>query len=192
MMPYSVPSAPTGWLLANGQAVSRTTYANLFTAIGTTFGSGDGSTTFNLPDMRGRTAAGSDTMGTSAAGRLGSGPTGGFTGSAVNIGTVGGEQGHSLAADENAAHAHGVNDPWHSHGVGDPGHTHFAQNQVYVGGNFNGGPNPVNTGGSNVNGAFTGISIAANPTGISIQNSGSGNAHNTVQPTMISYWLIKF
>jgi len=47
-------TAPTGWLKANGAAVSRTTYATLFSAIGTTFGVGDGSTTFNLPDLRGR------------------------------------------------------------------------------------------------------------------------------------------
>jgi len=46
-------SAPTGWLKCNGAAISRSTYANLFAAIGTTFGSGDGSTTFNVPDMRG-------------------------------------------------------------------------------------------------------------------------------------------
>jgi phage-related tail fiber protein len=46
-------TAPTGWLKANGAAVSRTTYASLFSAIGTTFGVGDGSTTFNLPDLRG-------------------------------------------------------------------------------------------------------------------------------------------
>lgn len=46
-------TAPTGWLKANGAAVSRTTYATLFTAIGTTFGVGDGTTTFNVPDMRG-------------------------------------------------------------------------------------------------------------------------------------------
>jgi microcystin-dependent protein len=46
-------AAPTGWLKANGAAVSRTVYANLFTAIGTAFGAGDGSTTFNLPDLRG-------------------------------------------------------------------------------------------------------------------------------------------
>lgn len=46
-------SVPTGWLECNGAAVSRTTYASLFTAISTTWGVGDGSTTFNLPDMRG-------------------------------------------------------------------------------------------------------------------------------------------
>ena len=53
-------STPTGWLKANGAAVSRTTYAALFSAIGTTYGSGDGSTTFNLPDMRGEFPRGFD------------------------------------------------------------------------------------------------------------------------------------
>lgn len=46
-------TAPTGYLKANGAAISRTTYADLFAAIGTTFGAGDGSTTFNVPDLRG-------------------------------------------------------------------------------------------------------------------------------------------
>lgn len=50
---FAVQTAPTGYLKANGAAVSRTTYAALFAAIGTTFGAGDGSTTFNLPDLRG-------------------------------------------------------------------------------------------------------------------------------------------
>jgi microcystin-dependent protein len=50
---FACNTAPTGWLKANGAAVSRTTYASLFSAIGTTFGVGDGSTTFNLPDLRG-------------------------------------------------------------------------------------------------------------------------------------------
>ena len=50
--------APDGWLLCNGQAVSRTTYSKLFNVIGTTYGEGDGSTTFNVPDLRGRTPVG--------------------------------------------------------------------------------------------------------------------------------------
>lgn len=50
---FAMNSPPTGWLKCNGAAVSRTTYAALFAAIGTTFGSGNGSTTFNLPDLRG-------------------------------------------------------------------------------------------------------------------------------------------
>jgi len=50
---FARSSAPLGWLKCNGAAVSRTTYASLFAAIGTTFGAGDGTTTFNLPDLRG-------------------------------------------------------------------------------------------------------------------------------------------
>jgi phage-related tail fiber protein len=57
---FAMSSAPTGWLKANGAAVSRTTYAALFAAIGTTFGVGDGSTTFNLPDLRGEFVRGWD------------------------------------------------------------------------------------------------------------------------------------
>lgn len=50
---FAFSSAPSGWLKANGAAVSRATYSALFAAIGTTYGGGDGSTTFNLPDLRG-------------------------------------------------------------------------------------------------------------------------------------------
>jgi len=70
VLSHAGSSAPTGWLLCYGQAVSRTTYAALFAVIGTTYGVGDGSTTFNVPDLRGRAVAGKDDMGGSAAGRL--------------------------------------------------------------------------------------------------------------------------
>jgi microcystin-dependent protein len=60
VMPFASSSAPIGWLKANGAAVSRSTYATLFATIGTTFGAGDGSTTFNLPDMRGEFPRGWD------------------------------------------------------------------------------------------------------------------------------------
>ena len=56
---YGAASAPTGWLLCNGAAVSRSTYATLFALIGTTFGAGDGSSTFNVPDMRDKFPVGS-------------------------------------------------------------------------------------------------------------------------------------
>lgn len=54
LAPYAGSSAPSGWLLCDGSAVSRTTYADLFSAISTTYGSGNGTTTFNVPDLRGR------------------------------------------------------------------------------------------------------------------------------------------
>ena len=60
VLAFAGSSAPSGFLLCDGRAVSRTTYTSLFSVIGTTYGSGDGSTTFNLPDMRGRVAVGSD------------------------------------------------------------------------------------------------------------------------------------
>jgi microcystin-dependent protein len=61
VMPFAMNSAPSGWLQANGDLVSRSTYSALFSAIGTTYGSGDGSTTFNLPDLRGYFLRGSGT-----------------------------------------------------------------------------------------------------------------------------------
>jgi len=59
MMDFAGSSAPSGFLLCNGAAISRTAYAKLFAVIGTTFGAGDGSTTFNIPDARNRTRVGS-------------------------------------------------------------------------------------------------------------------------------------
>lgn len=56
--PWTTASAPNEWLLCDGSAVSRTTYAALFAVIGTTYGAGDGSTTFNVPDLRRRTIHG--------------------------------------------------------------------------------------------------------------------------------------
>ncbi|HIX16953.1 MAG TPA: phage tail protein [Candidatus Gemmiger faecavium] len=60
IVPYAGAAAPAGWLLCDGSAVSRTTYADLFAVIGTTYGAGNGSTTFTLPDLRGRVAAGAN------------------------------------------------------------------------------------------------------------------------------------
>ncbi len=86
-------TAPAGYLAANGQNVSRTTYARLFTAIGTTYGVGDGSTTFALPDMRGVFVRGLD------------------SGKGTDTGRVLG----SFQDSANLAHNHGVTDPGHGH-----------------------------------------------------------------------------
>jgi microcystin-dependent protein len=62
--PFGMSSVPTGWLACDGSAVSRTTYADLFTAIGTTWGAGDGSSTFALPDLEGAFLRGTGGHGT--------------------------------------------------------------------------------------------------------------------------------
>ncbi|MDA8324979.1 MAG: tail fiber protein [Nitrospiraceae bacterium] len=82
---YAGVTAPSGWLICDGSAVSRTTYAGLYNTIGTTFGAGDGSTTFNLPDLRGRVPVG-----------VGQGT--GLTGRA--LAAKGGEEAHVLVKGE--------------------------------------------------------------------------------------------
>ena len=90
---FAMNTAPTGWLKANGAAVSRTTYATLFTAIGTTFGVGDGSTTFNVPDLRGEFARGwDDGRGIDSGRAFGSAQTDQFQG-----------HGHTLTGRQHAA-----------------------------------------------------------------------------------------
>jgi len=77
IIPFAGGTTPSGWLLCFGQAVSRSTYSALFGVIGEQYGAGDGTTTFNVPDLRGRTAAGRDNMGGTAASRLTQGVLGG-------------------------------------------------------------------------------------------------------------------
>jgi microcystin-dependent protein len=97
VMPYAGSTAPSGWLLSYGQAISRSTYATLFAAIGTTYGVGDGATTFNVPDLRGRLVAGQDDMGGTSADRL-TGQSGGVNGD--TLGASGGAETHTLTPGE--------------------------------------------------------------------------------------------
>jgi len=90
LAPYTAASAPTGWLLCDGSAVSRTTYADLFAITSTNFGVGDGSTTFNLPDLKGKTIVG-----------FNSGETEFDT-----LGETGGAKTHTLTIPEMPAHTH--------------------------------------------------------------------------------------
>jgi microcystin-dependent protein len=126
------------WLLADGRAVSRTTYSLLFTNLSTTYGVGDGSTTFNLPDLRGRVSAGPDTMGTAqgAASRLASNNTRGAVGGAETF-TLGVSNipqftpAGTIAAV--AGHSHTVNSHTHDYLVTGDGYGGAAFNMVTVG-----------------------------------------------------------
>lgn len=95
---YGASTPPTGWLSCNGQAVSRTTYADLFAVIGTTYGIGDGSTTFNLPNFGGRVPVGYDTTQTE------------FN----TMGKTGGAKTHTLSLQEMPNHTHIFNGGWGS------------------------------------------------------------------------------
>lgn len=104
---YAGTTAPTCFVLANGSAISRTTYSGLFAVISTTYGVGNGTTTYNIPDLRGRVVAGNDAMGISAAGRL-TGTT--MTPNGTTNGATGGTQTHLLDTTELPSHTHpGVN-----------------------------------------------------------------------------------
>lgn len=142
-----------GWIKCDGRAVSRATYSYLFAVIGTSFGVGNGTSTFNLPDSQGRV--------------LGSVGTG--TGIA-NPRTTGERVGTETVTLTEAQM------PSHSHGVTDPGHTHSYQNQA-----GNNGPGGFSDAADNDEYNQT---TGSNTTGITIDATGGGGAHNNMQPTL--------
>ena len=181
--------APDGFLLCYGQAVSRTEYAALFAAIGTAYGIGNGSTTFNVPDCRGRVSAGKDDMGGTSANRL-TVPLNGDT-----LGASGGAETHTLSTNEMPSHNHGGS----TGGAGS--HQHNAVNSTTSGTNLTGGQTIAYNGPAGGDSEYTlrgntvaadlGLTSAVGNHTHSIADQGSGAAHNNVQPTIILNKIIK-
>jgi len=175
LLPYVGASAPnSSFALPFGQAISRTTYATLFALVGTTFGGGDGSTTFNLPDLRGRAVFGLDNMGGSAASRI---TVAGGNYDGTSLGNTGGAQNHTLTTGEVPTGIVTLN-------FSDPGHSHTLQ------GNQNAaGTNLINTT-SSLAGTIT---TSTNTTGItaSLTDHAGGGAHTSMPPAMVLPFILR-
>jgi microcystin-dependent protein len=165
IMAWGTNTPPANWLIADGSAVSRSTYSSLFAVIGTQYGAGNGTTTFNLPDLRGRVPVGQD----AAALRI----------SAFNLlAQSSGSATHTLTIPEMPSHTHVQNE--HSH-------------QYYINiqhGDGTAVPSESLTSGLTAGGRRryvdgTQNSIATN------QNTGGGQAHNNLQPYLVVNYIIK-
>lgn len=147
---YGAGTPPPGWLLCFGQSLLRAQYPALFNAIGTTYGSVDG-THFSIPDCRGRGEAGLDNMGGVAANRIGTVVTDSGTIVGATLGSAGGSSTHTQVTAEVGSHGHSINDPGHTH-------TSNAVASASSSGGFG-----VAGGAATINPAFTGISINSSP-----------------------------
>lgn len=148
-------------------------------------GNGDGSTTFNIPDDRGRTSAGRDDMGGTAAGRLTAAT---FLGS---MGAAGGAETHALTVAELASHTHATSEAPHTHSTTESPHTHGLNNGVnyYAAGAAAGAAQTAGVS-QQTGSATTGLTINAATTGLSIVANGSGAAHTNMPPTIVRNRII--
>ena len=192
VMPFAGSVAPNGWLLCDGSAVSRSEYADLFTAIGTTYGAGDGSTTFNVPDLAGRVVIGvSDNHA---------------------LGSTGGEASHTLSESELPAHVHEVPPHTHANDIAatTPELTHTVTQPVFK---YN-SPNSKSTQTNYGVAYFTSVNTATatRSTNAAVADHaaadcvvsgglgdcnvyetssvGSGGAHNNMQPYVVTNYII--
>ena len=193
VMPFAGSTAPQGYLLCDGSAVSRTDYADLFTAIGTVYGAGDGVSTFNLPDLSGRVVLG--------------------VSQSHALGTTGGEATHTLTEQELPAHSHVV--PAHTHAdditATMPSLSHTITQPVfkYVRSNSSGTSyyrygSSVNNGGGNANGSRSANAAVAkhDPADCTVSGTiddcaamvsstaGNDGSHNNMQPYLVTNYII--
>lgn len=162
---------PSGWLLCDGRAVSKTDYPALYAVIGGAFG--ESGTTFNLPDRRDRLAVGAG---------------------AVALNAYGGAANVTLTEANLPAHSHPVTDTGHSHGVTDSGHDHddFGDETTGIGVTAGSDNAAVKYSASGKTSSETaGVTVNSATTGISVGSTGSGTAFSILPPVIGVNFLIK-
>lgn len=196
-IPYGAPAIPIGcsllyggnadpadtrFLLRDGRALARVgQYAPLFAIIGTFFGAGDGSTTFNIPDQRGRDNVGPDNMGTAqgAANRI--------PNTNRAHGQTHGEERHPMTLLELFAHAHAITDPGHIHAMNYNGLGNWLGDDTGAVTSY--GFNSATP--QNVIYRASKPTVNSNTTGITVQNSGSSTPFNVMQPGLVENSVIR-
>lgn len=180
IMPFAGSTIPAGWLLCNGQAVSRTTYSSLFAALGgisSPWGLGNGSTTFNVPDLRKRVPVGK-----------------GDSGTLSSLGAIGGAETMSLSEAHIAAHTHSFSATTSNSGD----HQHAPPVAVTYGGNAGNyrsvfaTNSPFWSGGDWNNAVTGGGNHSHTLSGTTGTGSGSGSAFGLLQPYAVVNYIIKF
>lgn len=160
---YGGSSAPNGWLMADGSEVSRVQYALLFQAIGTTYGAGNGSSTFRLPDLRGRVPVGVD----GTAGRLSADDA---------LSQAGGEERHTLTGSEMPGHSHGA---FHASPTGYP--------------NIGDATTPGWSTRNSIDSANAlGPGTTVDRGDVFVESAGGGQPHNNMPPYQVVHYIIKY
>ncbi|MEF8758323.1 MAG: phage tail protein [Candidatus Accumulibacter sp. UW25] len=180
IMAFASALPPTGgFLLCNGQLVKRSDYPALFSVIGTTFGVGDGSTTFAIPDLRNQFI-----RGRSASRTIGSAEgwaNGAHNHTITDLGHTHNttDPGHTHTITD-PGHVHTVSDPGHIHSVSDPGHTHTTSFSPSYGADGSGGDVRVNTVTAKAtSSSTTGVSVLSHLTGLSVLSKTTGISNNS-------------
>lgn len=186
-------TAPQGFLLCDGSAVSRDTYATLYAVIGDTYGAGDGATTFNLPDLSGRVVLG--------------------TSSTYTLASTGGEESHALTSTEIPSHTHVIPSHTHAHTIKatTPSLSHTITQPAYKYAGVSGSQKTdvssqdtnAYSGTSSATASRTNLSIAAHAASactmsgtitdcnaFNMQTAGSGTAHENMQPYLTLSYII--
>lgn len=160
---YAGSTAPTNWLLCDGSAVSRTTYSKLFTAIGINYGAGDGSTTFNLPNLQNRM------------------PIGKGAGSFSTLNNTGGAETFTLTLTHLPSHQHYIgNNAYAAAGVGNPIPMANVNQTLYLGADTNSNTDRYRMVGTGAVNSNAGITSA----------TGTGSAFNKMSPYIVVNFII--